>query len=94
MLLKLSACYDLKSTASKITKMSELVTVWYKNLKDDFAKPIDGMAALLELFRSMKAKMDDSLAVGILVASITATDIKPIVAAIKSLQMRILFGKR
>lgn len=74
-----------KSTASKITKMSELVSVRYTNPKADISKLIDFMPALLEQLKAMEAKMDDSLAVGILIVSIDVHDFKPVVAAIKTL---------
>lgn len=85
MLENLDSRYDSKSTASKITKMSELVSVRFPSSKADIAKHIDGMAALLEQLRCMEAKMDDSLEVGILIASIDVPDLKPVVAAIKTL---------
>lgn len=85
MLEKLDARYDSKSTASKITKMSKLVSVRFSNPKAGIEKHIDAMAALLEQLKAMNAKMDDSLAVGILIASIDVPDLKPVVAAIKTL---------
>lgn len=48
MLEKLDARYDLKSTASKITKMIELVLVRYTNPKVDIPNHMDAMEALHE----------------------------------------------
>lgn len=65
--------------------MSELVTVWYKNPKPDLLKHIDGMEALLKQLRSMDAKIDDSLAIGIVFVFIDVPNLKLVVVAIKTL---------
>lgn len=41
MLVKLNAKYDSKSTASKISRMSELVSIRYTNLRVDIARRVD-----------------------------------------------------
>ena len=85
MLEKLDRRYDSKTTASKIAKMSELVSMRYTSIRDDMARHVDRMAALIEQLRSMKTTLDDSLAIGILVASIDVPSLLPITAAIKTL---------
>lgn len=75
--------YDSNSIATKISKMSELVWVSYSNPSSDIARHIDGMEALIEQLRSMKATIEDSLAIGILIACIDVHDLLPLTAAIK-----------
>lgn len=70
MLEKLDGLFSLQTTASKISKMSELVSLHYRRLQADWPKNIDKMTELLERLRSMKATIHDSLAVGILLALI------------------------
>ena len=82
---KLDARYDNKSTASKISKMSELVSTTYKNLSKDIRKHIDKLAGLVAQLKSMKTNLDDTLAVGIMLASIQVPALAPVVAAIKTL---------
>lgn len=69
----------------KKNKMRELVTVLYTKSKAGLAKHFDGMAALLEQLHSMDAKMEDSITVRTLVASIDMPDLKSVVAAIDTL---------
>lgn len=85
MMEKLDARYDSKTTASKISKMVELVSIRYTNPKQDIAKHIDRMAALFEQLTAMEATMDESLQVGILIASIEVEDLRAVSAAIKTL---------
>lgn len=85
MLEKLDARYDSRSTATKISKISELVSVRYTNVKHDITKHIDRMAALQEQLKSMEAIMDDAVQVGILIASIDVLELTPVTAAIKTL---------
>lgn len=85
MMEKLDARYDSKTISSRISKMSELVSVRYSTLRDDIDKHIDKMAGLIEQLRSMGSTFDEALAIGILVASITVPDLLPATAAIKTL---------
>lgn len=85
MMNKLNERYDSKSTASKIAKMSELVSMRYMTLKDDLSGHFDRMAGLLEQLKAMENSLDDSLYIGILVASIEVSHLLPVTAAIKTL---------
>ena len=85
MMAKLDERYDSKSTASKIEKMSELVSMKYYNIKDDLSDHIDRMAGLLDQLKSMGNELADSLAIGILVASIEVHQLHAVTAAIKTL---------
>ena len=88
MLEKLDKRYNSHSTATKITKMTELVSMKYCNPKADITKHIDRMASILETLRSMKSGLDEALSIGILVASIEVSELLPVVAAIKTLSER------
>ena len=85
MLAKLDARYDNKSTAAKISKMSELVSIAYKNSAKDIRKHIDKLAGLVAQLKAMKTPIADTIAVGILLASIPVPSLDPITAAIKTL---------
>lgn len=85
MIEKLDNRFNSHTTASKISKMSELVSMHYCKVPSDMTMQIDKMAALLEQLRSMKATIDDSMAIGILLASIEVQELAPVVAAIKTL---------
>lgn len=85
MLQKLDARYDSKSTATRISKMAELVCVKFTNAREDISKHVDRLAGLLEQLRSMNTPLPDSLAIGILVASIEVSELTPVTAAIKTL---------
>lgn len=85
MMSKLDVRYDSKTISSRISKMSELVSVRYSTVKDDIDKHIDKMAGIIEPLRSMGSTFEDALAIEILVASITATERMPTTAAIKTI---------
>lgn len=85
MLAKLDDRYDNNSTASKISKMSELVSTVYKIPSKDIRKHIDKLAGLVAQLKAMKTNLDDTLAVGIMLASIQVPALAPVVAAIKTL---------
>lgn len=61
MLTKLKVRKDFKSKEPSFANMSELVIVQNKNPKDDHAKHIGRMAALLKQLCSMDAEMNKSL---------------------------------
>lgn len=67
---KLDERYESKSTASKICKMSESVSIRYNNLRDDLRHHIDRIASLLDRLKCMENELKNSLAIGILVVSI------------------------
>lgn len=85
MMQKLDARYDSKSTASKISKMVELVSVRYTSVRDDMSKHIDRLAGLVEQLNNMGSQLPEDLTVGILVASIEVTALMPVTASIKTL---------
>lgn len=85
MMEKLDARYDSKTIASRISKMSELVSIRYNSIREDMDKHIDKLAGIIEQLRSMGSTFDDALAIGILVASITVSELMPATAAIKTL---------
>lgn len=82
---KLDDSYDYKSTASKIYKISELVSIRYTSLLEDLSKHIDRLAGLVEQLRGMFTVLYDSLAIGILVVSIEVSQLFPATAAINTL---------
>ena len=88
MMEKLDARYDSKTIASRISKMSELVSIRYNSLREDIDKHIDKLAGIIEQLRSMGSTFDDALAIGILVASISVPELMPATAAIKTLADR------
>lgn len=65
--------------------MSELVSLCFSSMKDDMAKHVGRMAAIVEQLRRMKTTLDDSLAIGILVASIQVPQLQPVTQSIKTL---------
>ena len=84
MLAKLDERFNSKSTAAQISKMAELVSMHYTERKDDISTHIDRMAALIEKLKGMGLAMSDTMAIGILVASINVSKLSPVVAAIKT----------
>ena len=85
MLEKLDARYASKTAASKITKMTDLITMKYKSLKSDITKHIDLMAAAVEQLKGMDVTIQESFAVAILVASVEVPALRPATTAIKTL---------
>lgn len=82
---KLDARYASKTAASKITKMTELITLKYTSLKADISAHIDHMAAMIEQLMGMNVTIEDSFSVAILVASIEVTALRSATTAIKTL---------
>lgn len=60
--------------------MVEIVSVRYSSLKESMPRHVDKIVALVEQLRSMDTKLDDPLAIGILVASITVDELRPALA--------------
>ena len=85
MLTKLDERYNSKTTASKISKMAELVSLQYSDRKEDIRTHIDRMDGLIEELKGMALAIDDTMAIGILVASIKVSKLAPVVAAIKTI---------
>lgn len=85
MLVKLDERYDSKATASRIWKMSELVSLRYVSLKENIGIHIDKIEALIEQLKNIRTTIEDVLAVGIHVASIDVQQFLQVTAAIKTL---------
>lgn len=90
MLIKLDARYDSKSTASKISRMSELVSDRYKSLREDVAKHIDRLSGIIVQLRLMDTNLEDSVAVEILIWSIQVPELASETASIKKISERDL----
>ena len=58
MLEKLDGRYDSKTTASKISKMVELVSLRYTSPRFDITKHIEKMAAIVEQLAAMQESID------------------------------------
>lgn len=75
--------YESKTTISKIAKMSEIISIWSKSVCNDMEKNLDHIDALIELVRSMRTTLLESLAIGFLVASVDFTQLLPITALLR-----------
>ena len=85
MLTKLDERYDSKSTAARIAKMTELISMRYDNLKRSMGVHIDQMAGLLEQLHSMNTPIPDELSIALLISSLHVEELAPISAAVKTL---------
>lgn len=85
MLKKLDERFDSKSAASRIAKMTELISLRYDTTKRSVAKHIDQMAGTLEQLQGMNTPIPDELCIALLIASIQAPEMFPITAALKTL---------
>lgn len=85
MMMKLNDRYGSKTIASRISKVSALVSLKYTTTRDDIDKHIDKLAGIIEELCSMGTTFDYLLAIGILVASIDVPELNPATAAIKTL---------
>ena len=85
MIEKVFGRFDFKSTASKISKMVDLVSHRFNNPRSDITKQIDRMAAVLQQLAAIKAIMDEGLQVEMLVASIDFVEMRAVVACLKTL---------
>lgn len=64
--------------------MAELVAVMFSHARDDMSQHIDRLYGFIENLRSLDTVFDDSLALGILVASTEVSELFPITAAINT----------
>lgn len=90
MLVNLNATYDMESTASKISRMSEMVSVRYTSLRYDIAKHINRLSGIIEKLRSMGTNLQDSVVIGILISSIQMTELALVTASVKTISERDL----
>lgn len=60
---KWDARYDSKSTASRISTMSELVSITYPSLRQNIYKYVDFITELAEQLCSIGTKLDISLSI-------------------------------
>ena len=82
---KLDERYNSKSMAAKISRMAEFVSLHYTDRTNNIATHIDRMASLVAKLKSMSLPIDDTMAIGVLVASIKVASLAPVVAAIKTI---------
>lgn len=68
-----------------VATMSELVSLKFIKPSEDLTKHIDRMTFSVEELASMKAKLEDMLAVDILIASVLVPALQPVRTAIKTL---------
>lgn len=66
-LKSLDARYESKSTATRLAKKAELVSVKFLSSRDDIAVHGDRMATILEKIWSINTVLNDALAIRILV---------------------------
>lgn len=85
MLHRVYSRYDSRSTASKISNMSDMINTRYSSHQDYISAHCDNMAGLIEQIRSMGTAFYDSLAIGILVYSIEVAELFPVIASINTL---------
>ena len=84
MINKLNERYDSKSAASRISKMTELISIRYGSLCKYIGVHTDKMARIVEQLAGMDTAIPDELAITLLIASINVSEIAPIAAAIKT----------
>lgn len=77
MMRKLNERYDYHPSASLISKITEIVSVMYKSVRDDFRKHVDNMATLIERIRNMNTGIEENVAVAFLIAAIEAQELYP-----------------
>lgn len=85
MLRKLGERYDSKTAASRIAKMTELISLRYTSSKQDMGKHIDKMRGILEKLDAMNTNIPHELSIAILIASVDAIELVPTTAALKTL---------
>ena len=85
MMNKLDERYNSKSMAAKISRMAEFVSLHYTDRTKNIATHIDRMASLVAKLKSMSLPIDDTMAIGVLVASVKVASLAPVVAAIKTI---------
>lgn len=85
MLVKLDARYHVKFTASKISRMSELVSVWYKSLCDDGSRHIDVLLGIIEQLRLTKTSLENFVAIRTFISSIQVLILASVTASIKAI---------
>lgn len=85
MMKKCDARYDSKSTTTLVSKMLEPRSITYTGIRDDISKHIDRLDGLLKQLQEIGAKLDETLEIGILVASSKVTKRTPVTEAIRKL---------
>lgn len=77
--------YDANTTASKIAKMTDLVGTRYNNLRQSLTTRMDKTASYYTHLKAKEYKINNTLAVEILLTAIEIPMMKAIVAIIKAL---------
>lgn len=90
MLRKLDELFDSKYAATRISKMTELITMKYDTIKRNIGTHIDQMAAVLEQLEGMNTPIPQELSIAMLVASIQAPELTAVTAAVKTLSDEVM----
>lgn len=85
MLQKLAERYDSKTAASRIAKMTELITLRYDNILKDMGEHVDKMAGILEKLEGMDTSLPEEFSIALLISSIAVPELIPMTAALKKL---------
>ena len=85
MLHKLDERYNSKSAATRISKITELITMCYDSIKKSMGTHIDQMDAVLEQLEGINTSMPLELSVALLIASIQGQELHAVTAAVKTL---------
>ena len=85
MLKKLRERYDSKTPASRIAKMTELMGLRYESIRKDLGAHVDRMDGIFEKLDDMQTSIPGELRIAILIASIDASELIPMTAALKTL---------
>lgn len=85
MLVKLQDCYDSRTAASKITRMTDIITNLYTSLNLEIGKHTDQVVSGIEYFNGMNISLHESFAVALLAIFIDVTALRPALTEIKTL---------
>ena len=81
-IMKLDERYDSKSTATPVSRVTELMSLRYTSPRRNIWPHIEEMVALLEEPDSMNMKMPDELEISFLISSVYVAEMAPVKAAI------------
>lgn len=85
MISALDTRYDAKTAGLKISKSTDPVDTRHRNSQQPISKYIEKMVVLIGQLKAMNTNIDEAFAVGLLVASIDVSAMKPVVSAVKTL---------
>lgn len=75
MLIKLDSCHDSNSTAARISIMLELVLIRYNTLNENMSAHFEFLEELVKQLKGKITMLEDFVAIGILVVSITVAEL-------------------